>query len=103
MFSALILFGYPRDTAAFEGHFDRSFRPLVLAIPGIETVTINRIAGAAKGDPAFYFVVEVRFASEEAMQHGLNSEHGQAMAREMGSFASGGVTVLFSQTAVMEL
>jgi uncharacterized protein (TIGR02118 family) len=102
MFSALILFGYPRDTATFEDHFDRSYRPLLLAIPGTERVTVNRIGGAAKGDPPFYLQVEVQFASEEAMQVGLNSQQGQAMAREMKLFASGGFTVLFSRTAVEE-
>jgi uncharacterized protein (TIGR02118 family) len=102
LFSALILFGYPRDTAAFEGHFDRSYRPLLRAIPRMERVTVNRIGGATKGDPPFYLMVEVQFASEEAMQEGLNSEQGQTMAREMGSFASGGYTVLFSRTAVEE-
>jgi len=102
LFSALFLFGYPRDTIAFEEHFDRSYRPLLLAIPRMERVTVNRIAGAAKGDPPFYLLAEVQFASEGAMQEGLNSEQGQAMAREMGLFASGGFTVLFSHTAIEE-
>jgi uncharacterized protein (TIGR02118 family) len=100
LFSALILFGFPRDREAFEDHFAESYRSLLLAIPKLEKLIVNRVAGAVKGDPPFYALVELQFASEEAMQEGLNSAEGQAMARELGSFASGGYTVLFSRATV---
>ena len=98
MFSALILFGFPNDPVAFETHFAEKYRPLLLRIPRLKKLIVNRVAGAAKGDPAFYALVEVQFASEEAMQDGLNSEDGQAVARELELFASGGFDVLFSRT-----
>ncbi len=100
MVSALILLGVPTDPADFDTHFVEVHRPLLLRIPRVEELRLHRVAGAAKGDPPFRLVVEVRFASEEAMQEGLNSEEGQAMARDLGCFASGGATVLFCQTDV---
>ncbi len=100
MVSALILFGVPTDPGAFDKHFAEVYRPLLLRIPRVKELRLHRVDGAAKGDPPFRVVAEVRFSSEEAMQEGLNSEEGQAMARELGRFASGGVTVLFCQTRV---
>ena len=102
MVSALILFGIPDDPAAFDEHFAKVYHPLLLRVPRLEELRVHRVAGAAKGKAPFRVVVEVRFASEEAMRAGLNSEEGQAVARNVGRFASGGVTVLFCQTSRME-
>jgi uncharacterized protein (TIGR02118 family) len=87
----------PVDQVAFDEYFVASHQPLLLRVPHVEQMVINRIAGAASGESTFYLIVELHFPSEQAMQEGLNSEQGQAMARDMGNFASGGVTVLFSQ------
>ncbi len=56
-------------------------------------------AGAATGQAPYHLVVELRFPSEEAMQGSINAEEGQAMARDLQAFASGGVTILFCRTA----
>ena len=98
--SALLLFDVPVDVTAFEECFGERFHPLLLRIPRLKELTVNRVGGAGKGVPSFYMVVEALFSTEEAMQEGLNSEEGQAVARDMGLFASGGVTVLFCQRAV---
>lgn len=100
MVSALLLFGVPEDVTAFEKYFGEHFRPLLLRVPRLSELTVNRVGGAAKGVASFHMVVEALFSSEEAMQEGLNSEEGQAVARDMGHFASGGVTVLFCQRTV---
>jgi uncharacterized protein (TIGR02118 family) len=99
----LVLFGTPVDRAGFEQHFERDYHPLLLQVPNLTQLDINRIAGAAKGESPFYMVVEMHFASEQDMQQGLNSEAGQAMASDLSQFASGGVTVLFSQSESQKL
>ena len=103
MVSTLILFGHPVDQAAFEKHFAEIHRPLLLGIPRLEKLQVQRVAGAAKGDAPFHMVVVAQFDSEQAMQEGLTSEEGQVLARDMGLFASGGVTVLFCQTTMEPL
>lgn len=103
MVNVLILFGIPRDAAAFDNYFTTSYLPLLHTVPNLEGLVVNRVAGAAKGDTPFYLIAEMRFGSEEAMQEGLNSEAGLSMAKEMSQFASGGVTVLFSQATVETL
>ena len=98
MVKVLVLFGNPIDPQAFDRHFEQLHQPLLAEVPGLDELHINRVSGAAKGDSPFYLIAELWFASEEAMQGGLNSELGQRMAQDFGSFASGGVTVLFCQS-----
>ncbi len=94
MVKVLVLFGDPVDIPLFEQHFERVHRPLLAQIPQPHAFQINNVAGAVVGEPSFHLVVELHFLSEEAMQEGLNSDQGQAMARDLANFASGGVTIL---------
>ncbi len=94
MVKVLILFGNPVDIPFFEQYFERVHRPLLAEIPELQAVQINQVAGAVVGESSFHLVVELQFLSEEAMQEGLNSDQGQAMARDLPNFASGGVTIL---------
>jgi len=98
MVKVIALFGNPIDPPAFDQHFEQVHEPLLAKIPGLQALDINRVSGAAKGDSPFYLITELSFTSEEAMRDGLNSELSQAMARDFGNFASGGVTVLFCQS-----
>ena len=100
MINVLILFGVPVEPEAFDQYFETGYRSLLYSVPNVERLAVNRIAGAAEGDPPFYCIVELEFGSEERMQEGLNSEAGQAMARDLSQFASGGVTVLFARATV---
>jgi uncharacterized protein (TIGR02118 family) len=99
----IILFGTPADQATFDRYFTDNHRPVLLKVPNLEELVVNRIAGTAKGDSPYCLMVEMHFASEEAMQAGLNSEGGQTMAEELSKFASGGVMVLFAQSVVEPL
>ena len=94
MVKVLVLFGNPVDIPLFEQHFERVHRPLLAQIPQLHAFQINNVAGAVVVEPSFHLVVQLQFLSEEAMQEGLNSDQGQAMARDLPNFASGGVTIL---------
>ena len=90
----LVLFGKPLDSAEFDRHFETVHRPLLKKVSTVQGVSINHVSGSVTGETPFHLVLELCFASEEAMQDGLNSEAGQTMARDYANFASGGVTVL---------
>lgn len=100
MQNVLILFGNPLDTEAFDRHFESNFRELLHSVPKVEQITLNQIAGSAHGDSPYYLIVELRFGSDDAMQEGLNSDAGQAMATNLSEFATGGFSVLFAQAEV---
>jgi uncharacterized protein (TIGR02118 family) len=95
MINVLVLFGEPVDEAAFDAHFAQAHRLILADVPGLEGYRVNEVAAASVGPRPYRLVLELRFPSQEAMQEGLNSERGQAMARDYGQFASGGVTILF--------
>ncbi len=103
MVKTIILFGTPADQATFDRYFSENHRPVLLKVPNLQELVVNRIAGTAKGDCPYSLMVEMHFASEEAMQAGLNSKEGQTMAKDLSKFASGGVMVLFSQSVVEPL
>ncbi len=103
MVKTIILFGTPADQATFDRYFSEDHRPLLLEVPNLQELVVNPIAGTAKGDSPYGLLVEMHFASEEAMQEGLNSEAGQTMAKDLSKFASGGVMVLFAQSVVEPL
>ncbi len=100
--NALVLFGVPLDREAFDHHFEERHHPILVGLPNVKEVVTHRIAGAASGDSPFYLIVDLQFPSEEAMQEGLNSQEGQSMAGDLGNFASGGVTILFSNASSSE-
>jgi uncharacterized protein (TIGR02118 family) len=98
MVKAIMLFGNPVDTNEFDAYLEAKSLPMLLNLPHVHGIKVNRVAGAAIGESPFYLMVELEFSSEEKMQEGLNSEIGQTIGRDLKNFASGGVTVLFCNT-----
>ncbi len=98
MVKVLILFGVPEDAGEFDEYFEDTHRALLKALPDVHQLSIDRVAGVAAGDFPYYLIVEIKFQNEQQMQNALNSEPGQAMARNYSKFATGGTTVLFCQS-----
>ena len=98
MDKVLILFGPPVDDAAFAQYFEETHRPLLDRLPHLGAVEAHWVTGAVTGDLPVHLLVELGFPSEQALQDGLNSDAGQKMARDYPSFASGGVTILLSNS-----
>ncbi len=101
MHKALILFGPPVDKAAFARHFEESHRPILDSLPTCEAVEVDWVVESVTGDLPVHLLVELLFATEQALHDGLNSAAGQKMARDYPSFASGGVTILLSNSVHM--
>ncbi len=98
MHKVLILFGPPVDQAAFARYFEETHRPILAGLPQLDAIEVNWVAGSVSGDLPVHLLVELLFPTEEALQDGLNSVAGQKMARDYSSFASGGVTILLSNS-----
>lgn len=96
MYTVLILFGEPTDSATFARYVEETHRPLLDGLPGADAVALKWVAGRLAGEMAVHLVIEISYASEAALQESLNSRAGQDMARDYANFASGGVTVLAS-------
>ena len=101
MHKVLILFGPPVDQAAFARYFEQTHRPILDSLPHLGAIEVNWVAGSVTGDLPVHLLVELLFATEQALQDALNSVAGQNMARDYPSFASGGVTILLSNSAAI--
>ncbi len=98
MYRVLILFGPPVDKAAFARYFEETHRPILDNLPHLEAVEVNWVAGSVTGALQVHLLVELLFPAEGALQDGLNSGAGQKMASDYPNFASGGVTILLSNS-----
>ena len=98
MYKVHILFGPPMDVAAFSEYFEESHRPILDDLPDTKAIDVNWIVGVMTGDLPVHLLVELIYSSEETLRNSLNSDAGQKVARDYPSFASGGVTILFSSS-----
>ena len=99
MVKLVVGYGTPEDPAAFEAHYASTHVPLVQKIPNLRRFEAGKILGTADGTPPpFYFLAELWFDSLEDLQAGMESPEGVLAADDVGSFASGGVTLMFAQT-----
>ncbi len=85
MIKVLILFGTPLSEDAFYPYFRATHLPLLEAVPHVERLTVNRVAGAAIGESPFALIVELEFPSEEAMQQGCGFRRSEPPSPSEGS------------------
>ena len=84
----------PADIEAFERHYREVHIPLVDKIPGLLRTVMNRgISPPWGGEPSFYLMVEMQFATEEAFISAMNSPENRAAGKDIRSFAADLVTL----------
>jgi uncharacterized protein (TIGR02118 family) len=92
------LYGPPADATAFERHYAETHVPLAHQLPGLQRVETALILGTAQGGLApYYRIAELWFADIGQLQVAAASAEGQALAADLASFATGGITVLIAQ------
>jgi uncharacterized protein (TIGR02118 family) len=89
----IVQYGRPTDPAEFDRHYRDVHVPLVQAVPGLVRFTVGHPRSLDRSTPAPYAVAELDFASAEAMNESLRTPAAEAMAADVGTFASGGVTM----------
>lgn len=83
------------DMDDFESHYTTVHSPLAAAVPGMKQfVTTRTTDGLGDGDPAFYRVAEMSFASKEELEEAEESEEwGKVRADAGGMIERFGVTM----------
>jgi uncharacterized protein (TIGR02118 family) len=100
MVKATVLYGRPTDLEAFERHYAGTHLALAARIPHVIKAEVARVVGTPDGStPPYYRIAELWFESMEQLQGGLGSPEGQAAVADLPNFATGGVTILISETA----
>ncbi len=102
MVKLTVLYGQPKDPAAFERYYLDTHTPIALKIKGLRRFEIAKVVGAADGSPSpYYRVADLYFDDAKHMQECLGSQEGQAAAADIANFASGGATLLIADVQVL--
>ena len=97
MIRLLVMYGHPKDTAAFDKYYRETHVPIAKKIKGLKRWTIGKVQGQADGSPApYYYFADLFAESKEAMEKILASPEGQAAVQDVPKFATGGVTFLYT-------
>jgi uncharacterized protein (TIGR02118 family) len=98
MVKLIVAYGVPEDPAAFDQHYADTHIPLAEKIPNVERFEAAKVLGTADGSPApYHLIAELWFDSAEVLQASLGSPEGQAAAADVGTFATGGATLMIAQ------
>ncbi|MDQ6607107.1 MAG: EthD family reductase [Actinomycetota bacterium] len=98
MVKITVLYGPPTDTAAFEEHYANTHLPLAAKMPNVQRFEASRVVATPDGsEPPYYRMAEVWFASQEDLQATMSSPEGTATVQDIGSFATGGATVVIAE------
>jgi uncharacterized protein (TIGR02118 family) len=98
MVKLVVGYGTPEDSAAFDQHYKSTHIPLVEKIPNLRRFEAGKVIGTPDGSaPPFYFLAELWFDSVEELQAAMSSPEGQAAGDDVGTFASGGATLMIAE------
>jgi uncharacterized protein (TIGR02118 family) len=97
MTKLIALYRKPADVQAFERAYLETHVPLLQKIPGLQRVEINRVTGAPRGEPEFYFIAEMYFADKVALDAAMASPENAAAGKNLMSFAKGLVSFVYAE------
>jgi len=93
------LYKKPADLAAFEKHYTEIHTPLAKKMPGLRKLELCRFTGSPGGEAKFYLMAEMYFDTKEAMMAALGSPEGKAAGKDVMSFASDLIHMMFAEVA----
>ncbi|HYF24740.1 MAG TPA: EthD family reductase [Baekduia sp.] len=91
MVKLLVLYGHPKDPAAFERHYAERHLPLAQQIPGLRRLETARVVARNGDQPDPYRVASLYFDSLDDLEAGMASDEGQASGADAASIATGGI------------
>ena len=98
MVKLLVLYGQPKDPAAFDKYYQEVHIPLAKKMRGLKNWTIGKVLGTPDGSPSdVYYVAELTMESREAFEELLASPEGQAAVADVPNYATGGVKFLYTE------
>ncbi len=98
MIRLLVLYGHPKDPAAFDRHYRDIHIPIARKMKGLKKWTIGRVQGNPDGSPPpYYYIADLYMESREEFEQLLASPEGQAAVADVPNYATGGVQFLYTE------
>lgn len=98
MIRLLVMYGHPKDPAAFDRYYDSIHVPLAKRMQGLRKWTIGKVTGTPDGSPSpYYYIADLYADSREEIDAILASPEGQAAVADVPNYATGGVTFLYTE------
>jgi uncharacterized protein (TIGR02118 family) len=100
MIRLLVLYGQPKDPAAFDKYYHETHIPIAKRMKGLKKWTIGKVQGTpgAGGKPSpFYYVADLYMESRADFEQLLASPEGQAAVADVPHYATGGATFLYTE------
>jgi uncharacterized protein (TIGR02118 family) len=102
MIRLLVMYGHPKDPAAFDRYYREVHLPIARKIRGFTRWTVGKVAGTPDGSASpYYYFADLFAESREAMEAILASPEGRAAVADVPKFATGGVTFLYSEVETL--
>jgi len=98
MIRLLVLYGQPKDPAAFDRYYREKHIPIARQMKGLKKWTIGKVQAAPGVEqPPYYYVADLYMESREAFENLLASPEGQAAVADVPNYATGGATFLYTE------
>ena len=98
--SVVVLYNFPKDTAAFEAYYRDKHIPLVGSHAqeiGFSRAVLTKFDHAVDGKkPTYYREAQLWFPSEDAMNKGMQTAGFKAVAGDLPNFATNGQVILIA-------
>jgi uncharacterized protein (TIGR02118 family) len=96
----VVLYGKPKDPGAFDKYYFGTHVPIAKQIPGLRKYEVSRGAvGTPAGPARHHLIATLHFDDIKAVQAAFASPQGQAAAADIAEFATGGVEMMFFDSA----
>jgi uncharacterized protein (TIGR02118 family) len=97
-----VLYGHPKDPAAFDRYYHDVHIPIARRMEGLAGWTIGKCVTATPGElPPYYMIVGLYAATRAELDAVLASPEGQATVADVPNFATGGFTFMFDEEVVL--
>ena len=97
MIKMLAMYKRPEDVEAFDRHYREVHGPLMLKVPGLESMKVIRNLQAFGGEPAYYQITEMTFRDEDSFKSAMASPENRAAGKDLMSFARDVVTLVYGE------
>ena len=98
MIRLLVLYGHPKDPAAFDRHYRDIHIPIARKMKGLKKWTVGKVqTKPGEERPPYYYIADLFMESREEFERLLATPEGQAAVADVPNYATGGVTFLYTE------